>query len=199
LVPVTRLQWANDEIETQNLDDRGALLEEVFSRRQGDRFVQASRQEIAVALPDVAFPAQAPSGAEWVSSQLVLDNDGTVASDPSAAFGIWSAEPYTRSRSVAQMIVLRVATDPDTAEGLASGEEDSTCARFSDRNTDDCEIVTIDSRDTWVLGGSGGTTLVWFSAPYRYELFGRGFVRLGVLQDLSARMVPLASIVEESS
>jgi hypothetical protein len=198
-VSVDTLAWANDEIETESLDDVDTVLQEVFARRQGDRFIQASRSEIAVALDDVAFPGMAPAGAEWVSSQLVFDNDGTVSADPSAAFGIWSAEPYSRSRSVAQMIVLKVATDPETANQLATGELSATCALFSDRTTEECEIVTVGSRDTWILSSSSGSTLIWFDGPYRYELFGRSFVPIGILREMSDQMVPLTSIEVESS
>jgi hypothetical protein len=199
IVAMERLEWANDAIATANLSDRDALLAEVFARRQGDRFIQASRAEIVVALPDVAFPSTAPAGAEWVSSQLVFDNDGTIASDPSAAFGIWSAEPYTRSRSVAQMVVMRVSNDLDTATELATGELAVSCALFSDRATDTCEIINVASRDAWLLGDSGGTTLVWFEGPYRYELFGRSFVPDNVLIRMSESMMPLGSLGAESS
>lgn len=200
IIPASQLQWANDEIGTDDLDDREALIAAVFARREGDRFIQASRFEIAAALDGVSFPAEAPSGAEWVSSQLVIDNDGTLADDPSAAFGIWSAEPYSRSRSVAQMIVMRVARDQEGADEVSSGESEASCARFSDRTTDQCEIVTIGDRPTWVLTGSqGGSTVIWFESPYRYELFGRPFVPLEVLQDMSTTMVALDSIAGESS
>lgn len=199
VVPVGRLLWANDEIETANLGDYDALLAEVFERREGDRFVQASRYEIAAALPEIAFPDKAPTGAEWVSSQLVFDNDGSLATDPSAAFGIWSAEPYTRSRSVAQMIVLTVNTDVDAANELASGEADLTCERFADRTAAQCELMTIGDRSTWMLSQSSGATLVWYEGTYRYELFGRSFVPSGILRDMSGSMIPLASIVDESS
>lgn len=199
IIPSNQLQWANDEIGTDDLDDE-ALIAAVFARREGDRFIQASRFEIAAALDGVSFPAEAPSGAEWVSSQLVVDNDGTLANDPSAAFGIWSAEPYSRSRSVAQMIVMRVALDQEAADEVSSGENEASCARFSDRTTDQCEIITIGDRPTWVLTASGGgSTVIWFESPYRYELFGRSFVPLDVLQDMSTTMVPLDSIAGESS
>lgn len=198
-VPAERLLWANDEIETVNLEDPDALLAEIFARRQGDRFVQASRFEIAAALPGISFPDEAPIGAEWVSSQLVFDNDGSLATDTSAAFGIWSAEPYTRSRSVAQMVVLRVAIDPDEAEEVETGASEASCARFSDRNTDQCEIVDIDGRPTWSLGASGSTTLIWFDSPYRYELFGRTFVSETTLLDMSDGMIPLSSLAEPAS
>lgn len=199
IVDISRLSWSNDDIETENLDDYDALLAEVFARREGDRFIQASRFEIAAALPDITFPATAPSGAESVSSQLVFDNDGSLAEEPSVAFGIWSAEPYTRSRSVAQMIVLRVSTDPQSAEEVASaGSGGVSCARFSDRNTDECEVITLGDRPTWVLGSSGSSTLVWFESPFRYEMFGRTFVPEEILHDMSTTMIPLASIAGES-
>lgn len=199
VVATNRLQWANDDIGTDNLDDMDALLAAVFARREGDRFIQASRFEIAAALPDVGFPAEMPRGAEWISSQLVFDNDGTLADDPSAAFGIWSAEPYSRSRSVAQMIIMRVARDQEEADEVASGATEVSCARFSERTTDRCEIVNIEDRPTWLLSESGDSTLIWFASPYRYELFGRSFVPLPVLQQMSTTLVPLASITGESS
>lgn len=199
IVAATRLQWANDEIETANLADRDALLAAVFERRQGDRFIQATREEIVVALPDVAFPGTAPAGAAWVSSQLVFDNDGTIAADPSAAFGIWSAEPYTRSRSVAQMVVLRVADDLDTATELSTGQIAASCALFADRTSDSCELINVASRDTWLLGDSGGTTVIWFEGPYRYELYGRTYVSDNVLTRMSESMTPLASLEVETS
>jgi hypothetical protein len=199
VVSADRLMWANDQIETANLDDQAAVIQEVFGRREGDRFIQASRFEIAAALRGVAFPGLAPSGAEWVTSQLVLDNDGTVSSDPSAAFGIWSTEPYTRSRSVAQMVVIRVATDPVTAEEVASPNSDPSCERFVERSADQCEILNIDDRPTWLLEETGGSTLIWFDGEYRYELFGRSFVPLPILRDMSAEMEPLTALTEDSS
>jgi hypothetical protein len=199
IVPADRLLWANDQIQTENLGDHSALLQEVFGRREGDRFIQASRREITVALPDVAFPGVVPSGAEWVSSQLVFNNDGTIASDPSAAFGIWSAEPYTRSRSVAQMVVLRVATDPVAAEEVASGEPEPSCDRFAERSAESCEIASADGRPLWLLSDPGGSTVIWFDRDYRYELFGRSFVSLSILEDMAAGAVPLASLAGESS
>jgi hypothetical protein len=199
VVSAERLLWANDEIETASLEDQGAVIQEVFGRREGDRFIQASRFEIAAALPGVAFPGLAPSGAEWVTSQLVVDNDGTVSPDPSAAFGIWSTEPYTRSRSVAQMVVMRVATDPVAAEEVASADSELSCERFAERSADQCEILTIADRPTWLLEETSGSTLIWFEGEYRYELFGRSFVPRPILREMTAGMVPLASLTGDSS
>ncbi len=199
LVGADELSWANDEIDSENLGDQEAILADVFARRQGDRFIQASRYEIAAALPDIAFPDRAPSGAEWVSSQLVFDDDGTLAADPSAAFGIWSAEPYTRSRSVAQMIVMRVSSDLEAATEIASGEVEPSCARFSDRTTEGCELLKIGDRDVWLLRSSSGPTFIWYEGPYRYELFGRSFVPQSVLREMTANMVALSSVGADGS
>lgn len=193
------LSWANDEIVTESLDDPSALLAQVFDRREGDRFIQASREEIAVALPDLNFPRTAPIAAQWISSQLVFSNDGTLADEPSAAFGIWTVEPYTRSRSVAQMIVFRVSTDVEAAAELASGAGDSTCARFSDRSNESCEELGVDDRDTWMLSSASGTTVVWFDGPHRYELFGRSFVSPEALIEMSEEMTPIGSIGDMAS
>lgn len=198
-VPAIALQWANDQIIAANLEDPAAVAAAVFARRQGDRFIQASRQEIAAALPEVTFPGEAPPGAEWVSSQLVFENDGSIADDPSAAFGIWSAEPYSRSRSVAQMIVMRVSNDLVTATELASGEVEATCDLFAERTTDKCEMIVVGDRDTWVLTAPSGATLVWYDGPYRYELYGRTFVPVRALEEMSADMVPLTSLAATSS
>jgi len=194
IVAAGMLSWSNDQIPLGDLADPDAVLAQVFARREGDRFIQASRFEIAAVLPDVGFPAIAPQGAEWVTSQLVFDNDGALADNPTAAFGIWSAEPYTRSRTVAQMAIFTVARDEATATDIASGAVEPSCAQFSDRTTDSCEVVTGQAGPIWLLGGGGGTTLVWFEGTYRYELFGRSFVPLDILEDMSADMSPLASI-----
>ena len=50
----------------------------MFARREGDRFIQASRKEIVALLPAVRFPAVVPYGAEWVSSQVVVENSGEI-------------------------------------------------------------------------------------------------------------------------
>ena len=50
-----------------------------------------------------------------------------------------------------------------------------------------------------ILTSSGGSTVVWFDGPYRYELFGRSFVPIGILREMSDDMVPLASIEAQSS
>lgn len=202
-IDVVSLAWSNDEIVNESLSDPEApeedFIAEVFGRRQGDRFIQASREEIAAALPLVEFPSRVPFGAEWVSSQLVIENSGRLSNDPSAAFGIWSAEPYTRSRSVAQMAVLRVAIDPDTAAEVAATGDEVTCARFEDRTADLCEIVELDGKLVWRLSDTTGTTLIWFDRTYRYELYGRDFIPLGQLQVMASNTILLSELEPISS
>jgi len=193
-VGVERLLWSNDTIVTQNLFDPVQLVSEVFARREGDRFIQASRAEISTMLPEVHFPARVPFGAEWVTSQLVIENSGQLSDDPSAAFGIWSAEPYSRSRSVAQIAILRVANDKETATEIAQSGEDPSCARFADPTTNSCEIFNVSDRTVWSLTSSQGTTLVWFEGAYRYELFGRPFVPFEALIGMTRESVRLADL-----
>jgi len=189
------LKWFNDTIvTTAPLDDPAAVEQEIFDRRAGDLYIQASRAEIVSLLPDVRFPATAPFLAEYVTSQVVFDNDGQLSSDPVATFGIWSSEPYTRSRSVAQMAVLEVASDPETAAAVQAPDADLSCARFADRSTEVCESLSIEGMPAWTLTADNGTTLVWFEENYRYELFGRTFVPLATLQQMAVESVALVEL-----
>ncbi len=199
LAPATSLAWSNDDIVAEIVADVNAIVANVFARREGDRFIQASRAEIASVLPGLEFPASVPYGARWVSSQLVIENSGQLSDDPAAAFGIWSAEPYSRSRSVAQMAVLTVAIDREGAAEVIQPDAEISCARFADRTADRCEIVTMAGRTLWKLSSAAGTTFAWFESPYRYELFGRTFVSPEVLQSSAARSVPLSDLVETGS
>jgi hypothetical protein len=190
----TSLQWSNDGIAPGDLGDPVAVVAAVFDRREGDRFIQASRREIAAVLPSLSFPTKAPYGAEWVSSQLVVESTGALSAEPSVAFGIWNAEPYTRSRSVAQMVVIRVANDPETAAEVTDPGADISCGRFAERTTDECALVTVGNRELWRLTSPAGNTFIWFEGPYRYELFGRPFVPADVLESMAAETVALSEL-----
>lgn len=193
-VPSSVLQWSNDDIVSGPFESREDVVAAVFARRQGDRFIQASRAEIVAAVPEIRFPAVGPYGAEWVSSQLVIENNGTLSAEPTAAFGIWSAEPYTRSRSVAQMIVIRVAHDPETAAEVGDPDGAFSCARFAEEATEECALIRLDDRPYWRLSSSGGVTLIWFEGEYRYEMFGRAFVSVEILQKMATETVMLAEL-----
>lgn len=193
-VPVTTLRWHNADIVSGPFETPEEVVAAVFARREGDRFIQASPAEIAAAVPDLVFPAVAPVGAEWVSSQLVVENNGSLSASPTAAFGIWSAEPYTRSRSVAQMIVIRVFHDPEAAAEVEDPDSAFSCARFAEDATEECRLTELGGRPTWNLRSSSGVTLIWFEGEYRYEMFGRNFVPLEVLEQMATESVPLAEL-----
>ncbi len=188
------LQWYNDDIGGEFLDDPEALRNLIFGRRGGDLYVQSSRAEIVALVPDLEFPSTAPYLSEFVTSQIVFDREGNLATDPIAAFGIWSAEPYTRSRSVAQMVILRVSKDAVTSEEVSQPGADLSCARFSDRSTETCTTTDVVGRPTWVLSASNGTTFIFFLPPYRYELFARSFIATKVLEEMASQLVPLGDL-----
>jgi hypothetical protein len=139
--------WYNDRIELQYQGDASYVIQKVWQRREGEsRFVQASRLEIAEALPDIRFPGLVPGAVGWITSQLVYDTTAaTLDTDTAAAFGLWSVEPYTVSDG--QLAVLRV--------GVAT--EDERVAAF--------EIVPDVVDD--------GLSLQWVTGRFRYELFCR--------------------------
>jgi hypothetical protein len=189
------LKWFNDTIlTTAPLDDPAAVEDAIFERRAGDLFIQASRAEIISLVPEVEFPATAPYLAEYVTSQVVFDVNGELSHDPVVTFGIWSSEPYTRSRSVAQMAVLQVASDAEASAALGQPDADVSCARFADRSTELCESFSIAGRPVWSLTADNGTTLVWYDGIYRYELFGRTFVTMSALQQMVVESLPLAEL-----
>jgi hypothetical protein len=188
------LKWFNDGLGGEFLDDPEALKVSIFGRRGGDLFIQVSRAEMMAMLPAIKFPTATPYLSEYVTSQLVFDERGDLADDPVAAFGIWSSEPYTRSRSVAQMVILNVSVDPEAAAEVAAAGAGNSCDRFAERTTEVCAITTLGGRPVWSLEASNGTTMVWFDGEYRYELFGRSYVTSAALQSMAENLVPLSEL-----
>ncbi|HSJ82885.1 MAG TPA: hypothetical protein VLA91_03620 [Acidimicrobiia bacterium] len=188
------LKWYNDGLGGEFLDDPDSLKVAIFARRGGDLFVQASRAEMVALLPDLKFPASTPYLSEYVTSQLVFDENGDLEDDPVAAFGIWSSEPYTRSRSVAQMIVMQVSLDVVSATEVSEPGADISCTRFEDRTTSECVTGTIGGRTVWSLAASNGNTLIWFDDDYRYELFGRSYVAPAALEEMVTDLVLLSEL-----
>jgi hypothetical protein len=188
------LKWYNDGLGGEFLDDPEALKVAIFARRGGDLFIQASRAEIVALIPEIKFPSSTPYLSEYVTSQLVFDETGDLEADPVVAFGIWSSEPYTRSRSVAQMIVMQVSNDAVAAAELAEPGADTSCTRFEDRTTSVCVAGTIGGRTVWSLEASNGNTLIWYDGDFRYELFGRSYVAPAALDAMVTDLVPLAEL-----
>ncbi|MFH1331003.1 MAG: hypothetical protein ABIJ48_10185 [Actinomycetota bacterium] len=141
--------WVNDEFEVPPGVSADAVIRRVWQRSDGvDPFVQASRFEIATALVGIEFPRLVPEKVTHISSQLLFDpQTGTIDVGTSAAFGLWTAEPYTVPRTEGQLVVLRV--------GLRSALPDQGSG----------DISTFQAAD--------GRELAWAAGGYVYQLFCR--------------------------
>jgi hypothetical protein len=141
--------WVNDEFALTTGEAADAVIRQVWQRSSGvDPYVQASRREIAAALPGIEFPRLVPEKVTYISSQLVFDTQtGTLDVATSAAFGLWTAEPYTVPRIEGQLVVLRV--------GLRSALPDEGSG----------DISTFQVTD--------GRELAWAAGDYVYQLYCR--------------------------
>jgi hypothetical protein len=159
--------WFNDDIDPQYTGASQDVIDAVWKRQLGSRFVQASRQEIGAAIPTLAFPSLVPQQVRWVTSQLVFD-EATGVLDPgtSAAFGLWTAEPYRSD--TARLGVLRVG----------SAQIDDPAARS--------EIAVVAVPD--------GVSLGWTEAGNRYELFCRSEVSEELCLEVAESSVPLVGL-----
>lgn len=191
--PATEANWVNDEFGSPPPDSRSEeVVTQVVGRSTAaSRFLQASRAEIALAVPLVEFPSLIPAEAEYITSQIVVDA-GTLrlSANPTVAFGLWSVEPYTRSRSVGQVAVITVFTD--SAGAAAAADVDSVCAAIVDRL---CRVESLPSGPVWRLETSTEVTRLWFSGPYRYEMAARPDQEDAVLGVVISSMVPLVELV----
>ncbi len=180
LVATRRVEWFNGDLAPVAGTTSAEIISGVYARaRSSDPFVQATPEEIALALPGIEFPSQVPPEVRYVTSQLVYDlAQVTLSTEQVAAFGLWSVEPYTRSRSVGQQAVLTVVNDPEGLAALASGTADTSCARYIDRQAQ-CSVTTVEGGPAWELTDRLGTSLIWYTTTYRYELFLRSGVNPG--------------------
>jgi hypothetical protein len=194
------VEWVNDELGTPDPESSAERVLTAVFARAGDasRFLQASRAEIVAVIPDVDFPETLPAEVGYVTSQLVIESRTLrLASDPTVAFGLWSVEPYTRSRSVGQVAVLNVATDPNGSEVAIGSDTEATCAAFTEQDRL-CSIEDFLDTPVWRLEGEGGVVHVWYVAPYRYELDG-GHVEEDLLHTVIDSMVPLVDLAVAGS
>jgi len=152
---ITGITWENDDLDLTASGSQEVLIRDVWAR--GDQispFVQAGRREITMALPNLLVPTLAPSAVTHISSQLVYDpQTALLDAATSAAFGYWTAEPYTLPRTEGQLMVLRI--------GLATSEEVSR------------------STDISIFNVEGGRELAWVEGDYVYQLY----CRTGVIEE----------------
>ena len=169
LVGAGDVLWVNDDLgpAVPNGDPRSAITV-VWGRQIGSRFVQASRAEISAALPTIRFPETVPEDVRWVTSQLVFDPaTGLLDADTSAAFGLWTVEPYTVENG--RLAVLRVGSVP---AGTGAAKSD---------------VVPIIVPD--------GLSLGWTEAGLRYELFCRVTIPEPVCNAIVDSFVPLSELL----
>lgn len=179
------VSWVNDFLVESEVPPEDSLAAVWQRREAGNKYVQAARVEIAGALPGIQFPELLPDDIDFISSQLLFDGDGTLANDYLAAFGMWTAEPYTVSRSVGQYGILWVTT-PDP--GL------SGCEHFAHLDLTSCETVVYEGMTAWRLQVGGSNTVGWLAGDYQYELFHRPQVDGATALEMAARMIPLEAI-----
>jgi len=164
LISASQALWLNDEIVDQASGSASDVIAAVWERRAESRFIQASRTEVAMAMPTLEFPQLVPVDTTWVTSQLVYDLDsGALDLDTAAAFGMWRVEPYTVTEG--RIMVLRV--------GFAS---DDAPAERSDLTP----IIVPD-----------GLSIGWTKAGLRYELFCRSTLSEELCFEVADSFAPL--------
>lgn len=176
------VSWVNDDLGEPEAEQDP--VERVLQRRVSfERFVQASRFEIAAALPAVRFPEVLPSDVRFITSQLVYSGDRLDAAEP-AAFGLWTVEPYTKPRSVGQRGVLLIgfATGAEGAGDLCP--DAGTCSPVD--LSEGVQAASVEAPEGW--------TLIWEQEGYRYELFLRGMTSPEIPLEVAGSFQPLAGL-----
>lgn len=116
------LTWFNDGLANQGSGNVLEVTTAVWRRGDGvTSVIQASRNEIATALPGIQFPELLPDSVGWVTSQLVFDvASGTLSADTSAQFGMWRDEPYLVEGGQIAVMRVRPATSTDLIGSITS-------------------------------------------------------------------------------
>lgn len=169
LIGASDVIWANDAIGTADaIGEPQAVIDVVWDRHSNSRFIQASRSEIAMALPTIQCPESVPRDVRWVTSQLVFDPaSGLLDPDTSVAFGFWTVEPYTVESG--RVGVLRVGPAPD---GVGAAKSD---------------VVPIIVPD--------GLSLGWTDAGLRYEMFCNASVSEDMCRTIVESFAPLSELL----
>ena len=162
------LLWTNDDLGGGGLSEPPVVIRGVWSRQIGSRFVQASRGEIAAAMPTIRFPSLVSEDVNWITSQLVFDPvTGELDGNTSAAFGLWSVEPYTVTEG--QLGVLRVGSAPGD---VGAGRNDTVPILVPD-----------------------GVNLGWTEGGLRYEMFCRASIPDAVCEAIIDSFAPLSTLL----
>lgn len=182
------IAWSNDGLGVPSTDDPAQVVLDVVDRSgASDRFIQASRFEIAVALPGLVFPRRLPAEIEAITSQLVVAVGGDRLDDEVfATFGMWTVEPYSKSRSVGQRGVLTIGPVIDS----------DPCVRLGEEIQVSCTEVDLDGKSAFRLDGESGQTWVWSDEGYEYQMFLRGSIDSNEpdISAMTSSLVPLTDI-----
>ena len=161
------VEWVNDELGRPAPDaDPASVVASVAARATAaESYVQASRYEIAIVVPGMAFVDVLPPEVVAITSQLVVAPGGERLDDEiKAAFGLWLVEPYSQSRSVGQRGTFSVlALLPEPA-----------CERLSGGAIGTCTFTELNGREMVRVDDESGQTWVWADDQYEYQLFLRG-------------------------
>lgn len=117
------LVWYNDGLPAESPSNEvNVVISAVWRRGDGvSSVIQASRNEIAAALPGIQFPELVPDSVGWVTSQLVYDvASGLLDPDTSAQFGLWHREPYVTEGGRTALLRVRPATSSDPIGAIKS-------------------------------------------------------------------------------
>lgn len=189
-------EWVNDGLDDGVEAEPDSVLSHIFARSEGtSSFLQASRLEITTILPDLLFPATIPAEAEFVTSQVVIETQSLrLASDPTAAFGLWSVTPYSRSRTIGQVAVINVATDPAGSASASDPETAATCDRYLDSPATECALELLGDRSVWRIETEGEVVHIWYEGDYRYELSARPDLPEELAHTMVTTLMPLAEL-----
>lgn len=191
---IENLVWYNPRAEFVD-SDPAVVLETIWERSSGtDAFVQAAANEISAALPGIKVPRVLPAGTAHVTSQIVYGvSSGRLTNVYVAAFGFWKSEPYVSSRSVSQLLQLKVAEDgADPAP--AADDESLGCNRFNERDITSCDPISVSAARAWWIATLDGPVLVWYDGGFRYELLDRQKFGREVLAELASSMILLRDV-----
>lgn len=171
------------------------VIATIWDRSSGtDAFVQAAANEISATLPDIKVPRVLPPGTAHVTSQLVYGvSTGRLTNAYVAAFGFWKSEPYVSSRSVSQLLQLKVAEDA-TDPAPAADDESLGCNRFNDRDITSCDPTSVSAARAWWIATLDGPVLVWYDSGFRYELLDRQKFGREVLVEVASSMILLRDV-----
>lgn len=191
---VGSLDWYNPPVPFVQ-GDPPAVVEEIWARSPGtDAFVQAAPNEISAVVPAIKVPELLPAGTAHVTSQLVFGvSTGRLTNAYVAAFGFWKSTPYLSSRSVSQLLQLKVAED--SSDPAPSADDDSLgCNRFNDLDITACEPVSVSAARAWWVTTRDGPVLTWYDTGLRYELLDRQKFGKEVLVELARSMILLRNV-----